>query len=47
KAVWNSDSLGDVRTLLVHISSLRRKIDPEKTGIIQTVRGAGYIFTDV
>ncbi|MEG0779562.1 MAG: response regulator transcription factor [Oscillospiraceae bacterium] len=47
KAVWNSDSLGDVRTLLVHISSLRKKIDPDKTGIIQTVRGAGYIFTDV
>ncbi|MEG0876850.1 MAG: winged helix-turn-helix domain-containing protein, partial [Oscillospiraceae bacterium] len=47
EAVWNSDSLGDVRTLMVHISNLRKKIDPDKSGIIETVRGAGYIFTDV
>lgn len=45
--VWSSDSLGDVRTVMVHISNLRKKIDPDRTGIIETVRGAGYIFTDV
>lgn len=45
--VWDSDSLGDVRTVMVHISNLRKKLDPERTGIIETVRGAGYIFTDI
>ena len=43
--IWDSDSLGDVRTVMVHISNLRKKIDPDHTGIIQTVRGAGYIFS--
>lgn len=43
--VWNHDSLGDIRTVMVHISNLRKKIDPEKNGIIGTVRGAGYIFS--
>ena len=47
ESVWDSDSLGDVRTVMVHISNLRKKIDPERTGIIETVRGAGYIFTDI
>lgn len=45
RAVWDSESLGDIRTVMVHISNLRKKIDPAHTGIIQTVRGAGYIFT--
>jgi len=45
--VWASDSLGDVRTVMVHISNLRKKIDPNRTGIIETVRGAGYIFSDM
>jgi DNA-binding response OmpR family regulator len=45
--VWANDSLGDVRTVMVHISNLRKKIDPEKAGIIGTVRGAGYIFSDI
>ncbi len=43
--VWVNDSLGDVRTVMVHISNLRKKIDPDKKGIIQTVRGAGYVFS--
>ena len=47
QGVWCSDSLGDVRTVMVHISNLRKKIDPEHWGIITTVRGAGYIFNDV
>lgn len=45
--VWDSDSLGDVRTVMVHISNLRKKIDPDRSGIIETVRGAGYIFSNV
>lgn len=44
--VWGSDSLGDFRTVMVHISKLRRLVDPHRRGIIETVRGAGYIFTD-
>jgi DNA-binding response OmpR family regulator len=45
--VWATDSLGDFRTVMVHISNIRKKIDPEHRGIIETVRGAGYIFSDV
>ncbi|MCL1823700.1 MAG: response regulator transcription factor [Oscillospiraceae bacterium] len=45
--VWERDSYGDIRTVMVHISNLRKKIDAEHTGIIETVRGAGYIFCDV
>lgn len=45
--VWVNESLGDVRTVMVHISNLRKKIDPDKTGIIQTVRGAGYVFSNL
>lgn len=45
--VWGSDSLGDFRTVMVHISNLRKKIDPDHLGIISTVRGAGYIFSDL
>jgi DNA-binding response OmpR family regulator len=45
--VWATDSLGDFRTVMVHISNLRKKIDPNRRGIIETVRGAGYIFSDV
>ena len=29
------------------IANLRKKLDPEHRGIIKTVRGAGYIFSDV
>ena len=45
--VWESESYGDFRTVMVHISNLRKKIDATGTGIIETVRGAGYIFCDV
>ncbi len=44
--IWKADSIGDTRTVMVHISNLRKKIDPDHTGIIQTVRGVGYIFND-
>lgn len=45
--VWSSDSLGDIRTVMVHISNLRKKLDPDHRGIISTVRGAGYIFSNL
>lgn len=44
--VWENDSFGDFRTLMVHVSNLRKKIDPDHHGIIETVRGAGYIFSN-
>ncbi|MCL1806949.1 MAG: response regulator transcription factor [Oscillospiraceae bacterium] len=47
RQVWDADCLEDVRTVMVHISNLRKKIDPERDGLIQTVRGAGYIFCDL
>ena len=45
--VWSCDSLGDNRTVMVHISNLRKKLDPEHKGLITTVRGVGYIFSDL
>lgn len=44
--IWNSDSFGDTRTLMVHISNLRKKIEPNpaKPVYIITIRGVGYKF---
>lgn len=47
KKVWDSDSLDDVRTVKVHVSNLRKKIDPCHIGIITNVRRAGYIFSNL
>jgi DNA-binding response OmpR family regulator len=46
--VWKSPSLGDPRTVIVHISNLRRKIerDPSDPFYILTVRGIGYKFNE-
>ncbi|MDF2959126.1 MAG: winged helix family two component transcriptional regulator [Paenibacillus sp.] len=48
KEAWGVDSNGDTRTLLVHISNLRKKIekDPADPVFIQTVRGVGYKFNN-
>ncbi len=45
--VWGADSLGDIRTLKVHISRLRKKLEqhPNSNLTIQTVRGKGYSLT--
>ena len=43
--LWNTYGLeDDVRTVMVHISNLRKKIEtnPEKPEYIHTVRGVGY-----
>lgn len=44
--VWGYYSEGDIQTVKVHISNLRRKIetDPANPSLIQTVRGFGYKF---
>jgi DNA-binding response OmpR family regulator len=44
--LWKTQSLGDIRTVMVHISNLRKKIErnPAAPEYILTVRGAGYKF---
>jgi Response regulators consisting of a CheY-like receiver domain and a winged-helix DNA-binding domain len=47
RLVWHSDSMGDTRTLMVHISNLRKKLEPDPINptYILTVRGFGYRFS--
>jgi DNA-binding response OmpR family regulator len=44
--IWDADSIGDTRTVMVHISNLRKKIeeDPANPRYILTLRGVGYKF---
>jgi len=46
KEVWDTDYLGDTRTLYVHVNWLRQKIEdtPKKPVHLRTVRGVGYRF---
>ncbi|HET6318981.1 MAG TPA: response regulator transcription factor [Chloroflexota bacterium] len=46
--VWGYEFVGDTRTVDVHVRWLRDKIEPDPTNPtrIQTVRGAGYLFTE-
>lgn len=46
KSVWGMEDLGDVRTLMVHVSNLRKKIDENHGEMIHAVRGIGYLFHD-
>lgn len=46
KAVWEQDDMGDVRTLMVHVSNMRKKVDKEHNDFIRAVRSVGYIFDD-
>lgn len=45
--IWGINSEADLKTVLVHLSTLRKKIeeDPKKPQFIQTVRGFGYKFS--
>jgi DNA-binding response OmpR family regulator len=45
--VWNTDYIGDTRTLDVHIRWMREHIeaDPAQPRLLRTVRGQGYIFS--
>lgn len=47
QTVWGQEDLGDVRTLMVHVSNLRKKIDENRTEVIRAIRGVGYLFQDV
>ena len=46
KHVWGYDDVTDMKTVSVHMSTLRKKIedDPSKPQFIQTIRGFGYRF---
>lgn len=45
KIVWKTTSLdSDPKTVAVHISALRKKIDADGPGYIVSVRGVGYKF---
>jgi len=46
KEVWNTDYLGDTRTLYVHVSWIRKKIEdmPGAPVYLRTIRGVGYRF---
>lgn len=40
--LWGPDWVGDDHVVSVHMANLRKKIDPESLGRIETVRGVGY-----
>ena len=44
--IWGSSSVGDTRTINVHISNLRKKIEKDVSNpkYIFTVRGSGFMF---
>lgn len=46
RTVWGQEDLDDVRTLMVHVSNLRKKVDENHTEIIRAIRGVGYLFQD-
>lgn len=43
--VWGKNSLGDYRSVMVHVSNLKKKIDSKNSRIITNVRGSGYLFS--
>lgn len=46
QALWGNDCIGDYRTIMVHISHIRKKIeqDPRNPQFLQTIKGVGYKF---
>lgn len=43
--VWGPEAV-DGNLVEVHVSSLRRRLGPEASGVIRTVRGVGYMLHD-
>lgn len=48
QTLWGSESFGDFRTVMVHISNIRKAIEPDNRNpiFIKTIKGAGYKFCD-
>ena len=44
RRVWETEYVGDMRTIHVHVSWLRKALGKERRSLIQTVRGVGYRF---
>jgi two-component system alkaline phosphatase synthesis response regulator PhoP len=46
--LWNGEFFGEARAADVHVQHIRKKIepDPKNPRYVQTVRGAGYKFTE-
>ena len=45
KDVWETDFIGETRTLDMHIKSLRQKLNAHEANVeIKTIRGVGYII---
>lgn len=46
REVWGQRSLNDTRTIIVHVSNLRKKIEPDPSNptLIHNVHGIGYKF---
>lgn len=44
--IWKENNIGDTRTVMVHVSNLRKKIerDPSNPEYIITLKGVGYKF---
>lgn len=49
QTLWHTESFGDYRTLQVHISNIRKKIEQDSKNpvYIQTIKGMGYKFITV
>lgn len=48
REVWETEFTGDTRTIEVHVSWLRGKIEEDSSNpqLIRTVRGVGYVFLE-
>ncbi len=48
-SIWGVDNFGDTRTVMVHMSNLRKKIeaDPANPKFILTIKGVGYKFNSL
>ncbi len=44
--VWHVEGIGDVRTVMVHVSNLRKKLGNCGKERIHTIRSAGYMFRE-
>lgn len=49
REIWGQECFNDTRTIVVHVSSLRKKIEPGQSGTqyIVNVHGVGYKFAKV
>ena len=44
RQIWETDYLGDTRTLQVHICWIRKALGEDRRKLVQTVRDVGYRF---